>query len=79
MLRDLIFAFDDDEGVSSAVYLAVVKLVEKVMGMKAAKELDKYMDATEERFYFKTHPGDVWGAMVSTQLGIGKRKKPKPK
>lgn len=53
MLRDLIFAFDDENGVSQDMFTAVYALVVMVMGQKAADAFSSCIDATENRFYFR--------------------------
>ena len=83
MLYDLVLAFDDEDGVSSAIFSATMTLVRSMMCVRAAEILSQYMDASEERYYFKDGQDAItcWHEMCDAQKnGPGRRlTKPKPK
>ena len=59
MLRDLVLAMDDENGVSKAMYDAIDVLTQSLMGIKAANAFARYADATEGRFYIKEGQADA--------------------
>jgi hypothetical protein len=62
MLRDLIAAFDDEDGMSGNMYVSVRRLIAALMGDKAAEVFGRYIDDTDGRFYLKEAQADnCWG------------------
>lgn len=67
LLRDLVFAMDDDEGVPEAMYDALCNLISAMLGEKAEDAFSSCVDATNGRFYLKQGkdlPALCWQKML---------------
>jgi hypothetical protein len=64
MLRDLVFAFDCEDGLPESVFEATADLILTMLGEKSADHFRNCIDATESRFYLKRNsaPG-IWSGM----------------
>ena len=53
MLRDLVFAFDCEEGLPESLFDYAWDLIGNVLGKHVGRLFSEYVDATEGRFYLK--------------------------
>lgn len=71
VIKDIVLALNDDQGISEQMYLAIRRLVELELGTKAASVLAQHIAATEGRFYLKgtVSPEECWEA-VYAEAGV---------
>jgi len=69
MLKALIFAFDDEDGLPEEIYDHARNMLSTMLGFEAVNVFQRYIDATDGRFYFKEGQAkNCWNGILSTAI-----------
>lgn len=68
LLRDLIRAFDDDNGLPEHIYVSTFNLIEATLGSAPAKVFADNIDATDGGFYSKDGVDDLFKMVLAEAL-----------